>query len=192
MELILLNKDEVKKIYFTKMTEDFPENELKPLNSIFKMMDDGAYDPLAVVENNKIIGYAFIAKLKNTNYILLDYLAIFIEYRQKSAGSRVLAALKSLYSDKIIFIESENPDFMDKKEIPNRRLNFYKRNNCVDTNVLSVIWDAPYINMYLTNMDIKLDTSVCLEAISGFYKYMIKNEETYKKHVKIYPGDSVK
>ncbi|MDO4966088.1 MAG: hypothetical protein Q4E51_05210 [Lachnospiraceae bacterium] len=185
MTFKLLNKSEVEKIYNSHMINDFPENELKPISSIFEMMDDNSYEPLGIMEEGNLIGYAFNLILNGTNYILLDYLAIFNELRGKALGSRTLSALKKEYPDKVIFIESENPEFMEEKYVPKKRMKFYQKNGCIDTFVRSEIWGAPYINMYISNMDTSLTKSDCMSAIKGFYKYMIKNEKLYNEKVKI-------
>ena len=74
---------------------------------------------------------------------------------------------------------------MEEKDVPKKRMKFYQKNGCTDTFVRSEIWGAPYINMYISNMDISLTKSDCMSAIKGFYKYMIKNEKLYNEKVKI-------
>lgn len=185
MELIRLTKEQLKDIYENRMKDDFPEAELKPLDAMYSMMDLDCYDALAVLKDDVVVGYSLLTKVPNREFLLLDYLSIYKEYRQGGYGSEVLAKLKEHYSGKIIFIESENPDFQDEehKKIAQKRLCFYEKNGAVNTGVLTKIWTVPYINFALC--DGQMQRSQVEDSLNAIYEIMIPNDATRQKMVEI-------
>lgn len=185
MELTRLTKEQLKNIYENRMKDDFPVAELKPLEAMYDMMDRDCYDALAMCVNQEVVGYSLLTKIPGHSFFLLDYLSVYKEYRQCGYGSQTLSMLRQHYSEKTIFIESENPKYQDggAKTVAQKRLGFYEKNGAVDTGVLTRIWTVPYINYILgTKPLLKKDAEDALDVI---YKIMIPNEATRKKMVEI-------
>lgn len=68
VKLKLLNLDEIRNIYQTRMVIDFPEAELKPLKYIIEAVNAGIYECLGLYENEECIGYTFLVRQGN-NYL---------------------------------------------------------------------------------------------------------------------------
>lgn len=145
MELIRLNREQIKTIYYERMVLDFPSNELKPLKMIFESLDEDFYDCFGLLEQD-IIGYVYV-KRQGKDY-LIDYLAVFKEYRNKGIGGKMIGLLKDYLQDANSIIgEVENPEYAinnTDKEIQNRRLQFYLRNGFRDTNVNVLCFGVQY------------------------------------------------
>lgn len=147
IELRKLNILQTITAYNKSLRRDFPRNERRPLIMIIRHMKAGRYECLGAFCKNRMIGYAFF--LKHDNDYLWDYLAVFKKYRCKGAGTQIIKAVKEYYkaADSVIG-EVENPDFadsVDKKELMERRYNFYLRNGCIDTGVKTVTFGVHFI-----------------------------------------------
>lgn len=129
MELRILDETELIKLYTNEGHRDFPESELKPLDVVEKLYREGNYEPVCFYEDGKLMAYALQVILKNGKSVLLDYLAVTPEYRDRGIGSKVLRALQEYYRGKadFIMIESEHPLEAPDKTAALRRLEFYKR-----------------------------------------------------------------
>lgn len=184
MTIELMNKEQLRDIYETRLLGVFPDEEVKPLNSMYNMIARGNYEPLLIYENDEPVGYVLMTIVPGSPYLLLDYLSVFEEKRNQKVGSRILSLIKEYYSGKYIFIESENPDYQDDASIPLSRLEFYKRNGCKDSCVLSEIWGVHYINFYLSDNDLGIDE--CEKAINIIYETMMIDPIQRKEKVIIY------
>lgn len=146
MRLERLTKAQVEDIYKNKMIEDFPKAEIKPLEVILKAIDNDIYEPLGLFDDDRIIGYTFLAKL-GSNY-LVDYLAVYANSRNSGAGSCMVQLLADYLKDaENIIGEVENPDYATdapSKDIQTRRLNFYFRNGCTDTGLRVKCFGVPF------------------------------------------------
>ena len=78
-----LNLYDIKRIYEEKMIHDFPACEIKPFKAIERMHQNGEYFVYGNFEGEEMIAYAFIAKPKDGNVGLLDYLAVIESERGK-------------------------------------------------------------------------------------------------------------
>lgn len=149
MNFELLNKDQIKNIYENRMVEDFPPHELKPLNMIFDVMDQGKYICFGLLDGEDIAGYVFL--LKNGDDYLVDYLATAQERRNNGLGGVIISHFNDyLYKvgAKSIILEVENPEFATSEEERNlqkRRYGFYMRNGFKDTSVKVKCFKADFI-----------------------------------------------
>lgn len=128
MELKLLNKEELTKLYNEEMVLDFPKAELKPVRGMLHLMDMGLYDPLLVLEDGEVIGYATIWLPPCRQGALLEYLGVLRGKRNAGLGTRILHALAGKYGQ--LFGEAEAPTSDDpaENELRRRRIGFYERN----------------------------------------------------------------
>lgn len=128
MELTLLNKEQLTKLYNEELVFDFPKAELKPLRAMHRLMDMGQYDPLLVSENGEALGYAMVWLPRERNGALLEYLGVLRGKRNGGLGAQILTLLAERYSQ--LFGEAEAPSSDDPAEndLRRRRLGFYQRN----------------------------------------------------------------
>ena len=174
MELIQLNKDQIASLYNEHMVHDFKKDELKPLKMILKALDDGIYECLGLSDGAGLLGYTFLVR-QGKRY-LVDYLAVYPEERDKGRGAAILKLLSEYITDaEIMIIEVEDPFYAEsseEKEIQERRVSFYLRNNCVDTRVRVRCFGVPFIIICFGRND-SLDRSAIWEAYQSFYRAVL-------------------
>jgi len=171
--LTLLSSDQINKLYKEQMVIDFPPNELKPLDMLYKLISQGRYDCYGLIENDEIIGYSFLNRLEGSKDYLIDYLATAPNRRNHGLGAMMLKLLAEKLSDADSIIgEVENPEYAMNdadRELQTRRLKFYLRNGFIDTNVRATCFSVPYSIIELKN---------------GMAKSEKKIKELYKQHYK--------
>ena len=118
---------EIEKLYM----EAFPEDERKPFSFITDQRANGRVEILAAqcteLQENAIVGEAILAEWNNV--VLLDYFAVFSEFRSKGAGTNILKALQKRYHDKRFILEIESTEVpAENYEQRQNRKQFYKRN----------------------------------------------------------------
>lgn len=146
MEFKRLSKSEVSRLYDERMVRDFVKEERKPLGMILDLCEAGKYDPLGVFDDDIFVGYTFFQKA-GADY-LLDYFSVLPEKRNAGIGSRVLSSLREFYKDAdSIILEVEDPEravSLDTRELQERRLCFYLRNEVRDSDVKTVTFTVPF------------------------------------------------
>ena len=134
----------LKNIYYTHMTKDFPEDELKTFEMIEGSIKNGKSTALAYYQDSLILGYATILFIEDK--LLLDYFAIIKDYRSKGYGKEFLKEIKEYFKDySFILIESENINSVQAK----RRIDFYHKCGCKDTNVYIRLYFVDYTLLYM-------------------------------------------
>ena len=111
------------------MKRDFPYNELQPFFSVKRNFDKNIYEGFYFTENVDM-GYAIITAPKNLKYALINYFAVFPEYRAKGYGSEFLKIILNRYSDCILVLEADDPSAAKTpaaREEAIRRVKFYER-----------------------------------------------------------------
>lgn len=128
MELKLLNKEELTRLYSGEMTFDFPKSELKPLRAMLLLMDRGLYEPLLVLRDGETVGYAMVWLPRERRGGLLEYFGVLRGKRGGGIGSQILTLLAERYGQ--LFGEAEAPDSDDPavNDLRRRRIAFYQRN----------------------------------------------------------------
>ncbi len=183
MNLKRLNEKQISKLYKEHMINDFPKDELKPLNMILESVKNGFYDCLGLFENEKMVGYTFMVKLDNS--YLIDYIAIFSELRNKGIGTSLLNIIDDYLetADRIVgeVEDPTNTEDMSQKELQNRRLNFYLRNNCRDTKLRVECFGVRYIILEAGNKHCR-DKDEAWMLYEGFYKRFL-TEEKFNRNI---------
>ena len=101
MKLRKLQLSEIKKWYKENLSEDFPVNEIKPLDNIEELHKAGRYDIYVYEKNGIILGYATIWKRKGLNTFLLDYLGVPSSMRNEGIGRLVLKQMRKQLCDEM-------------------------------------------------------------------------------------------
>lgn len=178
---------EIGEIYEKYMTKDFPKNELKPLASIERMYHLGFYKGFVLEEEQEIRAYWLLLRDVENKAYLLDYLAVISGNRGLGYGSKVLKSIQdSLESEEVIVIEAENPQKacnIEEKQLQERRLDFYRRNGVIFTNLASVVYEAPYVIMLLSKEKKDFDVEEVTRIYMDFYEKWILGKEKCKKHL---------
>ena len=137
---------QVEALYEERLKKDFVRSELRPLSSMRRSWERGAYDCYGLFDGDEILGYAFFVRLGN-NY-LLDYLAIAKERRDEGLGSAFLRRLADgMKEANCMVVEVEDPDRAgdaESRAIRERRLQFYLCNGYRDTELRSVVFGVAY------------------------------------------------
>ena len=128
MEIRNINKEEYKELY-SHMRRDFPYNELQPFFSVKRNFNKNIYAGFYLTENADM-GYAVITAPENLKYALINYFAVFPEYRSKGYGSEFLKIILNRYSDRTLVLEADDPSAAKTAALRDeavRRVKFYER-----------------------------------------------------------------
>lgn len=149
MNLKLLDKELISDIYNRYMVNDFPEDELKPLEIILNAVEEGFYFCYGLLDGDNIYGYIYLESMPQTKDYLIDYLAVVKGYRNSGYGSQMIRLLGEVLADATAIVaEVENPEYassVEEKAIQNKRYEFYIRNGFRDTGVRVRCFGVPFI-----------------------------------------------
>lgn len=176
-----LSPQQVSGIYARYMEKDFPAPELKPLSSILRMMEDGIYLPLSILEEGTPVGYALLLDPPGGDYLLLDYFATFPEKRGGGLGGRILEALELYLAPRVVLLESEWPPLAPDPVMAQRRLSFYLRSGCLEAPVQSRVFGVRYSLLALTQDSGHLEKVG--PAMEEFYRLMVRNDQVRDREV---------
>lgn len=142
----MTNFRQIAEIYGTRMQQDFPANEIKPLISIERAMERGIYECYGLFNRDTNLGYAFFVNVDSC--YLLDYFAVTQTYRNKGYGSVFMNRLSRTLADvECIICEVDDPEMAEdakERKICERRQQFYLRNGFRETNVTSRVFGANF------------------------------------------------
>lgn len=111
--------------------DSFPPQERHTEGVIEKRAREKLYKIFVGRLERKVVFIALLYPLKNTRYILLDYMATLKDFRNKGIGAKFMKTLyKELENNNscdFIIFEVENPAYGDNRENKEKRIEFYKR-----------------------------------------------------------------
>lgn len=142
---------QLRALYFGRMQEDFPQNEIKPLSAIERAYNRGEYVCFGAMDGEDILAYAFFIRLRKEEkeFALFDFFAVKKEARCTGIGSAFLQRLIAgpLKSMAAVLLEVEDPACAwdeEERSIRNRRLRFYLRNGLTDASVTAVVYGVQF------------------------------------------------
>ncbi len=142
----LTDFSQVETLYMTRLKEDFPPDELKPLETMRHSWEKDAYDCYGLFDGGEILGYAFFVRRERD--LLLDYFAIAKERRDLGLGSLFLRQLSGhIRGADCAVCEVQDPDKAESAEERigrERRLRFYLRSGFRKTELTSVLFGVDY------------------------------------------------
>jgi len=199
MYLKELNVKEFTNIYRTFMTDDFPPDELKPLERMVYTMETGLSSAFGLYENNDLRAYAVFIVPEGQPYGLLDYLAVVKKYRGTGIGHHFFALIEDALKQKYpwlegFFIEAENIDFAkteQERKIRERRIAFYENNNCQITELGSCLFGVTYsilLYPFTQYADNTAGKEILLSALDKVYVAMFKKHH-YENDVSLWVVD---
>ena len=171
-----LSKEQVQKIYDTHMKKDFPPEEIKPLNVLYQLIEQGWYEAYGWFdEEEHFVAYTFFVRDAQGEILLLDYFAVCAAYRSQGYGSQCLSQMRELFSGvKGVLAEVEDPkQSRSQKEqmIRERRVAFYQRNGLRQTELCSALFGVPYILHYFSLEGDESEQQL-LNALENIYRIM--------------------
>ena len=145
--------DEIRSLYHTRISKDFPRFERRPLHMMKKMYQNGKYKFLVLEEENSVIAYAAFVYDEEISSVLLDYLAVDEKCRGTGVGGRFMTSIQEYWNEKSgIIIECETPDTAkteNEKALRKRRIDFYVRNGAETTTVKWRLFGVHYTVLWL-------------------------------------------
>ena len=194
-----LPNEELLTLYQKYINSHFPADEVKPLETIERMLEMDCYYGLGLYNAEKnyadwdiselpLIGYAFFVKDKKENMLLLDYFAILEEYRNGGWGSIFLKQMKSMAETyRGILLETEDINFArdeEERQLRERRDSFYTRNGVIKTNVKSKLFGVNFA-IWIYPVREEMSFTECRESLTNIYKTIVP-EPQYNKFVEIW------
>lgn len=186
MEFKKLTKTQRTDVYNKYLVNDFNKSEVKTFNEIEDLIKQGYYLCYGFYENEDLLGYSYFIKSKQT--IVMDYLAVNSEYRNKGLGSKFISIIKSEFSKQYLALiaEVENPRYSDNEKDKynrERRISFYINNGFKLSNIETCVTKDQYSIIKLElNKDIG-DKEI-FKQISLAYR-TIFGEELFKKQISV-------
>ena len=185
LRLETLNKAQVENVYNERMVIDFPKDELKPLDILYRAMDNGIYEPLGLFDATGIIGYTFL--VKHDRDYLVDYLAVYPQQRNLGSGGIMVRMLSDYLKDaENLIAEIENPEYAENEAdriLQTRRFGFYTRNGCSDTGLRVRCFGVPFMILRWGKKENE-DLNALWDLYQSFYRIMLP-KDLFKKSIKL-------
>ena len=185
MRLQELTEDQIKAVYEQRMREDFPSNELKPLDMIMNRREKGIYECLGLFNEGELAGYVYLVRLKED--YLIDYLAIDKKRRNAGYGGELIRLLSGyLVHVKSIIGEVEDPEYAQSeadRELRTRRQQFYFRNGFRDTGVKATCFGEPFMIIEMGEGLVHTEDEI-ISLYRSHYKAILP-EHLYEKQIRI-------
>ena len=141
-----LPEAQLREVYLRSMRRDFPQSELKPLDTILNLCRRGVYEALGGYEGEHLAAYAMVYRRAQGRMPLLDYLAVEPDKRGKGAGGAMLQLLRERYaaSCDAIFIECELPDVAPDPQEAEGRIRFYRHEGAQVTDLCVTLFGVEF------------------------------------------------
>ena len=110
--------------------DSFPPSELQPLYKIGERIAAGKSQLFVGIIKEEVICMALLWDFNNTDFTLLDYMAVSEKHRNNNFGSKLFQFLveKVTGNHKFLMLEVENYLFGENREQRKKRINFYLKN----------------------------------------------------------------
>lgn len=158
MPLIFKQIVSTKDIYYADAMliyqEAFPSNERQLLSKISERIAAGKSQLFVGIMDEEVICMALLWDFSNTDFTLLDYMAVSEKHRNNHFGTKMFNFLvdKVKSNHKFLLLEVENYLFGNNREQRKKRVNFYLKNGSY------LLDNVPYVLP-------SLDNSLPLEAL---------------------------
>lgn len=181
MKIEEIDIKEFKEKIYNEYIKLFPKDEQRDWKKIQIAYRNGIEKFYKIIENNQIIGFFMLEKIKENYPYYLDYFAIFKEYQNKGYGSKsIQILLTEIIKKQDLYIEIEKED--KENFITIKRAEFYKRLNFKKIESEYLLYNVlytPYV--YSKNNIINKDK---VDEIMFEYYLMNCGEEEIKENCK--------
>lgn len=192
-----LNLDQLQQIYHTRMTKDFPPDELKPFSTIEHLTKQGTYLSFGYIgEAEEILSYAFIAKTFTGEAAMLDYYAVSAAQRGTGIGGSFISQFPEMLAPlgiDYVLLEVECVEAATNKEeaqVRKRRIHFYEKNGCHMSGVRSKVFGVDFNIMYLPFSSKKPSDQILMNELDQIYHLVLqplmKTDSDYSRYVKLW------
>lgn len=170
-----MSPDEMRAAYLGHMVNVFPENELKPCDSIYSDMLVGKFLACGLYFGNELIGYVFSACMPERHQLFGQYIVVKEEYRSMGIGAVMLDKVMERYGNYRCFMaDVEDPDYpLDTNDLKQRerRMRFYLRNGFRRTKVKGHVYGVDY-EVIVRNIGAVVDDNEVFESANAIYESM--------------------
>ena len=170
-----MSPDEMRAAYLGHMINVFPENELKPCDSIYAEMLEDKYLACGLYYEDELVGYVFTACIPGRQQLFGQYVVVKEEYRSMGVGAVMMNKVMEHYSNYRCFMaDVEDPDYpTDGEDLlqRERRMRFYTRNGFRRTKVKAHVYGVDY-EVIVRNISAAPDDNEVIEAASAIYESM--------------------
>ena len=132
MDIIRLSsadaKNQLMNDLFAIYTEALPPSEQKPRVDLEDMLVNTNYYFYVLQKDNIVIGFAIVYAPDNSDYYLLEYMAIEHNLRSEGYGGKLFDSMSQIFINKNMIIEIESP-YQESEDhvIRQKRKVFYER-----------------------------------------------------------------
>lgn len=144
MNIVRLSRDDAKSQLMDDLcaiyTEALPPSEQKPRVDLEDMLANNNYYFYALKNDSIVIGFAIVYSPSNSDYYLLEYMAIDRNIRSGGYGGKLFDSMVEIFHNKHMVIEIESPyQQSEDHEIRQKRKVFYERHNSKTVDGLNYI-----------------------------------------------------
>ena len=185
LNLKVLNEAEIAALYEASMRRDFPPSELKSLSAILNMLRRNSYDVLGAYDGESLLAYALMYRPQEGRIVLLDYLAVEPEWRNRGIGSMLLHQLQEYYRETadVLMVECERPKAAPDEAEARKRIRFYTKAGAKLTSARIFLFGVEYSIMALPCADSLVERDWA-EQMLMLYRQMLP-EELYEQNVRL-------
>jgi len=170
-----MSPDEMKASYQGHMINVFPENELKPCDSIYNEMLEGKYLACGLYAGEELVGYVFTACMPEREQLFGQYVVVKEEYRSMGVGAVMMDKVMQHYSGYRCFMaDVEDPDYPvdnEDRQARERRMRFYIRNGFRRTRVKAHVYGVDY-EVIVRDISAHVDDKEVLDSANAIYESM--------------------
>jgi len=170
-----MSPDEMRAAYLGHMINVFPENELKPCDSIYSEMLEGKYLACGLYFEDELVGYVFSACMPGREQLFGQYVVVKEEYRSMGVGAVMMDKVMEHYSRYRCFMaDVEDPEYpVDEDDLiqRERRMRFYMRNGFRRTRVKAHVYGVDY-EVIVRDISAHPDDKEVLDAANAIYESM--------------------
>lgn len=182
MTLIEIDIKEFEEKIYSEYIKLFPEEEQRDWDKIQSSYEKGIEKFYKIVEDDIIIGFFMLEKIKENYPYYLDYFGIFKQYQNKGYGTK---AIKKLITETIgnqeLCIEIEKE--VENSSITVKRAQFYKNLGFKKVDSEYLLYNVLYTPYIYTNKDNVDKTEI--DKIMFEYYIMNCGKEEIQKNCKI-------
>lgn len=121
---------------YESFKNNFPTEERKSFKHLEGLINSGVYKLFFITnkKNKDLVGFAFIFTIEKEKMLWLDFISITDNYKNKGYGSILFNKIIEFFgcNNYGILLEIEIPDELEENTV--RRLKFYNRLGCINTN----------------------------------------------------------